>query len=180
MLENEFAKALHLLRHFSSEQLLNSKLSVFNLLQELKNEKKNASNEVRRALYYYSISDKTKRARISRIDEILLPATSSRLNSEVNDVFPEIRISSLNRVKLFKKERERLTKVSGDHSLRVRHHAKLLSVLYVEIKRVENQYAQLNNTDLVRKFFEMRDIDVADVVLSDAKRYYEVFRKEGI
>lgn len=180
MTEENFIKAFDLVKGFTSVQLLQAKNSLFVFMQEMELEKKNISNEVRRSVYYFQVSNRVKVKRIKYIDEIIVPRQSEFLDSDLNKVFPDAKTTSLNRLKRFRKERERLLKVTGDHSLRVKQSARLLMIAYTESEKLGKQYQSIIEAEQVRLFFRQQDVNPSIVKEDEMPRYYQMFRKGGI
>ena len=179
MTEEEFKKAFYLIKQFSLSELLQAKNSLFIIIQEMELEKKNISNEVRRAVYYFQVSNKVKAKRIKYIDEIIVPRQNEHLESQVNEVFPELKTTSLRRLRSFRKERERLMKVTSDHSLKVKQIARLLTSAYAEQEKVQKQYESINHAELVRYFFIREKVSPELVIEDELRRYFVKFNGGG-
>lgn len=179
MTEEEFKKAFYLIKQFTPAELVQAKNSLFVILQEMELEKKNISNEVRRSVYYFQLSNKAKEKRIKYIDEIIVPRQNIHLESQVNKVFPEVKMSSLNRLRRYRKERDLLLKVSNDQSLRVKQNARVLISAYAEAEKIEKQYQSVNEAESVRNFFASQGIHPDIVIEDELNRYCQQYNKGG-
>lgn len=180
MNEEKFREALSMAISFPQQQLAAVKQSLFGLIQEMEAEKKNLSNEVRRSVYYLTISNDVKRKRIKYIDEILIPRTNNQIESVVNEVFPEAKMSSLNRLKRFRVERSRLMKITGDHTLRVKQNARLLLAVYEEIKLLQDKFQSINEAEVVRNFLQSNNINPETIIRDEIFRLYTQFNGGAI
>lgn len=179
MIEDEFKKSFRLVKNIGIQRIINTRDALYTLLNEMTLEKKNISNEIRRSVYNFQISNKVKEKRIKYIDEIIIPRQNKHLESEMNEVFPEIKTKSLNRLRGYRRERERLLKITSDHSLRVKQNARILSSVYSEMDTINKQYAEINRAESVNHFFVSRKVNPAEVIEDDLGRYYEEYRKGG-
>jgi hypothetical protein len=179
MTEAKFKEAIRLIRTYSLEQILQTKQTLLILMGEMNLEKKNLSNEVRRAVIHFQLSNRLKAKRIQYIDDVVLPRENENLESQVNVIFPNSKITTLSRLKQFRKERARLLKTTNDHTLRVKQNARLLVKIYAEIKKLEEQYALLNETELVRQFVTRNNLPIDGIIDDHVNRLYRLFQQQG-
>lgn len=179
MTEQEFKDIVSLLKTYEPEKMHRTMISIESILQDLYVEKVNLSNDMRRSILYYQLSFDIKKKRIEYIDEIILPKESKSLFLQSDIIFPESKIIALSRVKSFRRERQRILKVTGDYLLRVKQNARILSEVYREIRNLENQLQLLRLAEDVRIFFIHRLIDVSSIIDEDISRIYSIYQKGG-
>lgn len=179
MIESEFKEMLILIRNHSLEDILRNKQTLLLLTSELHEEKKLISNEVRRAILYFQLSNRYKKKRIAYIEDVIMPKEHKNLRAGVESFLPDSKIMSLNRVKTFRREREKLLKTKQEHGLRVKKNVRDLLTIHNELKSLEDQYEMLSQLEIVRNFLIQNSISIDGIIDDHAMRLHRLFIQKG-
>lgn len=178
--KKDFMGTWRLITSYTQGEMERTITSLQTLLDEMELEKKNVSNEVRRSIYYSQISNKTKMRRIQQIDEIVIPRQNAHIEAEMGKVFPDIKTTSLNRLRRYRKEKEKLLKTANDHALRVKQNARILSATYIEIGKITNKLKNAEQSVEVIIFLRSVDLNPRLISQEELERQYEIYNRRGV
>lgn len=179
MIYNRFEQCLKILKVYELPAVQFTKESLIAQKDELLKEKERVSVDVRKTIRNASVSNASREARISIIEnQELISLRNTLYEQQRNNIYADAKKLTIAKIVMKRKELEQLNNSVRENSLRVEQIKKMLMSIILEIDKIEDEVKLMDECVLVNTFLNEQALHPAAIPEYDFKRLYKTYMEK--